>query len=231
MIPALEALIRLFYPARCGICKDLLEIQAATLCLDCSVELEEKRFDLLEAIQSPEKDTAWDEAWALFPYETVVRDLLKSAKFYSKPWLLKAFAPSLRDFFKAISGESSYDLILPVPQGRLAWLERQFNPAEKIAALFSEGKIPIASDILKKKSRIPPQSTLGREERLANPWGAFKMLRPGKVLNRRVLVIDDILTTGATADEVCRLIREAGASKVGLLTLARTPASASRSRK
>ncbi len=228
---ALEALIRLFYPAHCGICKDLLKIEAVTLCLDCAVKLEELRFDLLEAINSPGKDVSWNEAWSLFPYESIVRDLIKDSKFNSKPWLLNAFRPALRDCFKAVTSESSYDLLIPVPQGRGVWLERQFNPAETLAALFSNGKIPVASNVLVKKSRVPPQSTLSREERLANPWGAFKMLRPGKVLNRRVLVIDDILTTGATADEVCRLILDAGASKVGLLTLARTPANASRSRR
>lgn len=231
MIPAIEALVRLFYPAHCGICKDLLKIEASTLCLDCAVRLEEMRFDMLEAINSPEKSASWEEAWSLFPYESLVRDLLKDSKFKSKPWLLKAFRPALRDFFKAITSESPYDLLIPVPQGKSAWLERQFNPAETLAVLFSDGRMPIAADVLVKKSRVPPQSTLGREERLANPWGAFKMLRPGKVLKRRVLVIDDILTTGATADEVCRLIVEAGASKVGLLTLARTPANVSRSLK
>lgn len=227
MHPALESLIRLFYPADCALCRNPLEIQEKTLCLECCVRLEEQRFSLLDALADFKNNGPWDEVWALFPYKSPVRDLIKAAKFGSRPWILKAFEPALQDFYHGIlTSESHYDLLVPIPQGKLAWLERRFNPAEKTAALLSKGRIPITAGVLGKRSRVLPQRTLRKEERLANPWGAFKMLRPERVSGRRVLIVDDILTTGATAEEACRLIREAGAEKVGLLTLARTQSAA-----
>ncbi len=226
MNPAFEALIRLFYPSHCGLCNAFLEIQQSTLCLDCAVKLEEKRFDPLDALLDPKlySEASWDEAWTLFPYESPVKDLLTSAKFSAKPRLMKAFQAYLRNLGLVILAEGTYDCVVPVPQGRQHWVERRFNPAELIALFIANGKIPVETSILAKRPGILAQSSLTREERLANPWGAFKMLRPGKVQHRSILVVDDILTTGATAGECCRILKEAGAKKVGLITLARTVA-------
>ncbi len=228
MQPCLEALIRLFYPSYCGLCDALLAIHEGTLCLDCGLKLEEKRFDPLEALVDPKlyREALWDNAWTVFPYESPIKEILTAAKFSGRPRLMQAFEFYLKSIGQTILSEEHYDLIVPVPQGTQHWLERRFNPAEKIAFSVSNFKVAVETGVLGKRRRILPQSSLTREERLANPWGAFKMLRPEKVRNRSVLVIDDILTTGATAGECCRLIKEAGAKRVGLVALARTVAAA-----
>lgn len=223
MNQALESLLRIVYPADCSLCSKTLELTENALCRHCALTLEKKRFPLLESLGEHDKTGIWDEAWALFPYEAPVKNLLKAAKLGARPWILKVFEPVLSDFFEAVlSSLSVYDVLVPIPQGRRAWIERGFNPAEKIAFMLARHGIACAPDVLVKRGRVLPQRSLRKEERLANPWGAFKMMRPEAAAGRRVLVIDDILTTGATAEEACRLIREAGAEKIGVLTLART---------
>ena len=77
---------------------------------------------------------------------------------------------------------------------------------------------------LKKRSRVKPQSrTIGPEERQRNIRGAFRVMDPELVRGKRVLLIDDVLTTGATVSEASRMLLEAGAKSVDVATLAAAP--------
>ena len=75
--------------------------------------------------------------------------------------------------------------------------------------------------ILAKKFSTPPQSLLGKEARRSNLQGVFHVRRPHKIRNRSILLMDDIFTTGATLEEAAKTLKNAGASRVGYLTLAR----------
>jgi ComF family protein len=108
-------------------------------------------------------------------------------------------------------------VLVPVPLARKDFSTRGFNQAEEIAAAISgHTGVPVASHLLLKNEVTPPQATLDREARRENLKGCFLANgREAKRLGRkRVLLVDDVMTTGATAGECARVLREAGLDKV-----------------
>src|SRR5207249_7226461 len=99
---------------------------------------------------------------------------------------------------------------------------RRYNQASLLAhAIYAAGGPPVAPDWLVRRRRTPSQGRLGPLARARNVRGAFA-LRPGRsVKGKRLVIIDDVLTTGATAEECARVLRRAGAEFVGVLTVAR----------
>jgi ComF family protein len=117
---------------------------------------------------------------------------------------------------------AAYDVIMPVPLhvSRLRW--RGFNQAQLLAKpLARQAGVPI--DVLSMERVRPtrPQVELTEAERLRNVAHAFRVTRPERVRQRRILLLDDVYTTGATVDECSRELRRAGAGSVDVLVLAR----------
>ena len=114
------------------------------------------------------------------------------------------------------------DLMVPVPLHPRRERERGFNQswllARRVAAAWG---ITAREDVLTRRVATAPQTALGAEARQANVAGAFRVRRPELVAGRHVLLVDDIMTTGATAGACARALREAGAATVGVVTVAR----------
>ena len=99
---------------------------------------------------------------------------------------------------------------------------RRYNQAALLAqAIRSAGGPPVAPDWLVRRRRTPSQGRLGPAARARNVRGAFALRRGRSVAGKRVVIVDDVLTTGATVEECARVLRRAGAASVGVLTLAR----------
>ncbi len=114
------------------------------------------------------------------------------------------------------------DLVIPVPlhRGRLWW--RGFNQAALLAAEVARRlERPLELGTLVRSRATGSQTSRSRDERRRNVRGAFAVRRPHRVANRRILLVDDVMTTGATADECARVLLAAGASRVEVFTLAR----------
>ena len=117
---------------------------------------------------------------------------------------------------------AGYDLIIPVPlhSGRLRW--RGFNQAAMLGrAVARRIERPIDASNLMRIRATPPQTARTRRGRRENIRNAFAVRRPARVANRSILLVDDVMTTGATADECARVLLQAGARRVDVLTLAR----------
>lgn len=115
-----------------------------------------------------------------------------------------------------------YDLVVPVPlhPARLRW--RGFNQAALLAdAVAQRLARPIRCTTLTRVVATQPQTSQDRRQRRLNVRAAFAVKRPELVVNRRVLLVDDVMTTGATADECSRTLLRAGARRVDVFTLAR----------
>jgi ComF family protein len=115
------------------------------------------------------------------------------------------------------------DLIVPVPLHPRRLRERGFNQSGLLAGEFARRiKAPVSYDALRRKSQTLPQTRLNREERLRNVKGAFEISDAGKVRGRRILLVDDVFTTGTTLSECARTLkRKGGASEVHALTVTR----------
>lgn len=126
------------------------------------------------------------------------------------------------------SGEgllSACDVIVPVPLHRWRLLMRTYNQAALLAnALGRLAGKAVAVDALRRVKATPSQGGLSRGARLRNVAGAFAVDAPGRVAGQRVLLVDDVFTTGATAEACTRALLDAGAVSVDVLVLARVPA-------
>jgi len=117
---------------------------------------------------------------------------------------------------------NAVDCLVPVPLHPSREAERGFNQSMLLASRVSRRwGIPIVSRALRRQRPTPPQTDLDADERRRNVKGAFAVSRPGAVNGQHVLLIDDVFTTGATVSECARLLLDAGARTVGVLTVSR----------
>ena len=122
-------------------------------------------------------------------------------------------------FFKILN---SYDTIIPVPISKQRRKERGYNQSELIAKELSkylQGKYE--EKILIKTKNIIAQSKLNKEQRQKNIKDAYKLFEKEKVKNKKVLLIDDIYTTGNTVNECCKTICNSNVKKIDVLTIAK----------
>jgi len=122
---------------------------------------------------------------------------------------------------RALPRSEGFDLLVPMPlHWRRRW-SRGFNQSELLARVAGRRTgIPVACALRRRKS-TNPQAGLTSAQRRVNVAGAFEVVRPQLVSGRRVVLVDDVLTTGATAGACAAVLRRAGATRVAVLTLAR----------
>ena len=119
-------------------------------------------------------------------------------------------------------GNDPADLVLPIPLHPVRQRERTFNQAEVLAeALARELVLPCRSNLLLRTQPTRPQAELTREERARNVRGAFALNPDPSIRGQRVLLVDDVLTTGSTAEACAHLLKTAGALHVVAVTAVR----------
>jgi ComF family protein len=162
--------------------------------------------------------SGFDAAYSYGSYEGTLRKLIQLFK-YSK--ILTLARPLGQLLANAIPRERTYDLIVPMPMHwRRRW-SRGFNQAALLAdMLASRLNVKISSAVRRRKS-TPPQAGMTAAQRRANMSGAFDVRRPENIKGKRILLVDDVFTTGATAAACARALKRAGALHVTLLTVAR----------
>jgi len=115
------------------------------------------------------------------------------------------------------------DLIIPVPLHARRLRQRGFNQAYQLVRGWpSRERSGIAREVLVRRRPTPPQTGLGRRDRRKNIRGAFTVADGKRIDGKRILLIDDVMTTGATLNECAGVLRSAGAARVDCLTLARS---------
>lgn len=155
-------------------------------------------------------------------YEETLLTAIHLFKYRGRIGIGKSLGDIMADFAGGIWDMKVFDLIMPVPLHRKRLQERGFNQAvilaRKIAKRFS---LPLDFLTLRRKVFTAPQVGLGHEERSANVRGAFTLWKPERVAGKRVLLVDDVYTTGSTLAECAGTLLDAGADSVAVLTLAR----------
>ncbi len=115
----------------------------------------------------------------------------------------------------------SYDRILPVPLHPQRLREREFNQSAVLARPLSKAlSVPMDLSSVKRVRSTQPQSLLGEKDRRKNVRAAFRVVQPRSIEGKRILIVDDVCTTGATVEELGTAVRDAGASKVDVVTVA-----------
>ena len=218
----IESFLRLIYPATCGICKKDLHLDERTVCSTCSEKLRALILPPENALLERTLEHL-DHVWGVFSYRSPLKELLHSVKYAHRDYLLKAIQHPLTTMAEAVTADNFYNAMLPVPIDRQKYIERHFNQVEMLAEMLAPRiALPLQNGVLRKSRPIPSQTSLSRAEREINIYGAFRLKRARWVREKAFLLIDDVFTTGATANEAARMLKEAGAKRVDLLALACT---------
>jgi len=160
----------------------------------------------------------WDWARAGAEYEGVVRDAIHALKFRGKRALARPLAQLIGEQWPPLARDVA--ALVPVPLGRPRERERGFNQAALVAErLAPDLGVAVRPRWLARLRDTQPQSDLGAGERRANVRGAFEAR--AEVAGRHVVVVDDVMTTGATLAECARALRAAGAARIGVVAVAR----------
>jgi ComF family protein len=160
----------------------------------------------------------FDAAYSFGFYEADLRKLIHLFKYGRVQTLAGPLGKLLA---RALPHEQAFDVIVPMPlHWRKRW-QRGFNPSDLLAReIGRRTHVPVENAVRRVKN-TPAQAGLTRAKRRLNVSGAFRAKKRADLDGRRVLLIDDVMTTGATAASCARALQRAGASHVTLLTLAR----------
>ena len=206
----------------CGACFAKIDFIAPPICARLEVPLPYDAGEPSLSAAAIAKPPVYDRARAAARYSATMRELVQSFKYRDRHeglplfarWLVKAGAELLTDA----------DLIVPVPlySSRLWW--RRFNQSAMLAhAVARLSDVGVDCFVLKRVRRTASQVGLTADQRRRNVAGTFKVnpARAARVKGKRIVVIDDVITTGATAEACARALQRAGEARVDVLALAR----------
>ena len=162
------------------------------------------------------------EKMHIFKYEDLVRKLILQYKFNDKSYLYRTFCEIILKNKKSFDFIKSYDIIIPVPIHKIRKRKRGYNQSELISKLLaSKTKLEFSTNVLVKYKNNNPQSTLDKKARKENTKDVYKLVNKEKIHNKKVLIFDDIYTTGSTANACAKELKRADPLKIGILTLAK----------
>jgi ComF family protein len=164
----------------------------------------------------------FDRAWSACLYNDSFRLLVHQLKYGHKTVLRHLFADLLIRFVTTYHIDiQAFDWLIPIPLHTVRRRERGFNQAQAIAELFAKHTgIPLCVDILTRRHPTLYQAQQRPKERWTNLAEAFKIKNPLPLRNRSILMLDDLLTSGATASEAASCLKAAGVKRVCILTVA-----------
>ncbi len=228
----------LFYPEICEICgKEPATPKSGFVCVHCwrQVQFIRPPFcgrcglpfqgEITSAFQCAncrELDLHFSSARSAVVAKTVVLEAIHRYKYQRHLWFEAFLADLLLREALPVLRERKWDLIVPVPLYPVKEREREFNQAARLAGhLSGASKIPLNAQILRRVAPTMTQTRLSREQRVANMRAAFAG-RPGiKLDGEKIILVDDVFTTGATTNACARVLRSAGAGDICVWTVAR----------
>ncbi len=205
----------------CATCWRGITFLGAPCCACCGLPFAyELGADALCAACMREKP-AFASARAALRYDEESRGLILAFKHGDRLHLAPTFGTWMRRAGATLLAEA--DVLVPVPLHWTRLFARRYNQAAVLAhAIVAAGGPPVGADWLERRRRTPSQGKRNAVGRRRNVAGAFALRGGRKVAGMRILLVDDVFTTGATLAECARVLGRAGAARVDVLTLART---------
>lgn len=220
--PVLDAL----FPQFCILCKR----EGFVLCSDCENALVPNIVLACSLCHSPSFlgqtcttcDSVLDAVVALSSYETpIIQALITAYKYEYVRALEPSIALFIDRFFRKNTITFPYDYLVPIPLHYRKFAERGFNQAEEVARMLSRHIFIPLSSPLRRVRHTKPQAHLEKEARIENAKSLFRVTSVEEVVGKRILLVDDVYTTGATMQACARALLAAGATAVGGFVLAR----------
>jgi len=236
---AVKACLDLVYPPVCQLChQHRAEAREGFVCSQCWSQVRFIRPPFCERCGLPydgeitsnfvctncqDLELHFSSARSAVVAKGVVREAIHRFKYSRALWFENFLAGLLvREAAPVLLAGMPWNDIVPVPLHPLKLREREFNQADRLAAHLSRATaIPLNRKILRRVNPTATQTLLTREQRAANMKGAFG-IRPGtRLAGQRLVLVDDVFTTGATTNAAARVLRQAGAAEVCVWTVAR----------
>ena len=233
-------LLDLVWPRRCEVCGRPADRAGRHICADCLNRIPFVPTDgccrvcgraveglageyICEDCGRPSTRPAFDRAASAVRFEDRAREMIHAFKFNRHLWLRDDFADWLEAAARARYDLAAVDLVLPMPITAFHRLDRGYNQCDCLArALAARIDRRCAASVLARRGNPKRQSGLDETARRENARDTFAVRRPGLVRGRTVLVVDDVMTTGATLSECAKSLKAAGAARVWCVSLARS---------
>jgi ComF family protein len=192
-------------------------------CLNCALPLPHPGLTCGACLKRPPSFTRAEAAWRYgFPVDALITRFKHQARWPLGRLLAELLSHHLQHAFS--EGLSKPDVLLAVPLSRQRLRQRGFNQAALLADWLSHSlHLPVAADLLMRSHDTPAQQLLTAVARKRNLRNAFALRAQAAVEGRHIALVDDVLTTGATAEAIARLLCKAGATRVDVYCMARTP--------
>ena len=201
----------------CGICGKL---DQKSLCNKCKIKLQKNAICKIEDYKNT--SSYFDEHIYLFQYTGEIRDTILKYKFNEKSYIYRTFLEFIKNSENICAQIKKYDIIIPVPISKKRLNSRGYNQSSLIAKnLAQELNIEYSEKILIKIKDNKPQSEMKQDTRKSNVSGVYKVINEERINNKKVLIVDDIFTTGSTADECAKVLKDNSAESIGVFTLAK----------
>lgn len=212
--------------ALCAPCFDKISFITSPLCQSCGVPFSDVYLESPDALvcgACVETPPVFERARAVIVYNDDSRSLITRFKYADRTDLAPAFAR----WMTRVGGDLlvDADVILPVPLHRWRLLTRTYNQSAYLARRIAKlSGVPAEYGVLRRVRATPSQGGLSAAARRRNVAAAFVIKKPDAVTGKRVVLVDDVLTTGATLNACARVLRQSGAAAVDAIVIGRVPA-------
>jgi len=218
-VPSPTAIADFFLPRYCPSCKSKLGINESGYCNNCGNKLkiadqERIKNEFERKFKNSNYISGFTAAF-IFEKDKEIQSIIHSLKYEMKFIAGKKLGNQLCRIRRSVLEEWGIDIIIPVPLHHLKKAERGFNQSYFISkGLSSALGVKMKTGLIKRIKFTKSQTALTLKERAENVSGAFKVRRKNKIRNKNLLILDDVITTGATTNECGKVLLEAGTNKV-----------------
>ena len=210
-----EKAINIIFPQVCGICG---KINSNSLCKKCEILLKHQAEFAVQKVENKN----FEKLIYIFNYNGIIRKMILDYKFKDKSYLYRTFVNFLLKNEKIFEILKSYDKIMAVPISKKRMKDRGYNQSLLIAKQISKNtNLELVNNCLFKIKNIIEQSKLTKEDRIKNVQGVYEIKNKQILKDKRLLLVDDIYTTGSTVNECCKMLNIAKPSKIDVLTIAK----------
>ena len=221
-----SALLDALYPPICVTCRQRLAPNEESICLSCLLDLPYTETHLTPLLALDQKflgrmPVSAIYTWVRFAKKTKIQTLLHALKYHQKPDLARTIGLHYGHLLASMEEVKSYDCLVPIPMHPRKKALRGYNQAEEFALGLAQSLgIPVEPNALKKKRFTTSQTAFSRQKRFQNLQGSFVLNPKFDVNTKKVILVDDVLTTGATLEEAGTRLYKAGVSELSIITIA-----------
>lgn len=211
-----DAVARLLFPPKCIFCGKALNINVdVEICEDCSRQIPFVDDTDIRSNRFWSRKNWFDGLICVCHYSGIVKESIIRYKFYEKASYYRAFGKILADRVKKATKYDKFDIIISVPLHKSRERIRGYNQSFLISKVLSrELGLKECSNLLIRERNTESQRLFDRKGRMINLKDAFRVCDEAAIRSKKVLLVDDVMTTGSTLDECSRVLKKAGAVRV-----------------